>query len=170
MPRSYEFDDDEPYVVIEKQSGTLSSFFVGIAVGAGLALLFAPQSGERTRRDLQRRARRAQRAAQRVATGVTDTVVDTFQDARRRVEERIDDARQAIEVKKEQVQRAMEAGRAAAQQAREDLERRIAETKASYQSAETGPPMPTTATAHRQASGKRPAVVAAQQDEEPEGT
>ena len=31
------------------------------------------------------------------------------------------------------MQRAMEAGRAAAQQAREDLERRIAETKAVYQ-------------------------------------
>ena len=70
MPRSYEFDDDEPYVVIEKKSGTLSSFFVGIAVGAGLALLFAPPSGERTRRDLQRRARRAPRAEQSVATGV----------------------------------------------------------------------------------------------------
>lgn len=133
MSRHYDFDDEEPYVVIEKQSGTLSSFFVGVAIGAGLALLFAPQSGQDTRRGLQRRARRARRAARRMADDVTDTVVDTFQDARRKVEERIDTARQAIEVKKEQVQRAMEAGRAAAQQAREELERRIAETKAAYQ-------------------------------------
>ena len=59
MSRDYEFDDDEPFVVIEKQSGTLSSFLVGIAIGAGLALLFAPQSGVQTRRGLQRRARRA---------------------------------------------------------------------------------------------------------------
>jgi hypothetical protein len=34
--------------------------------------------------------------------------------------------------KKEQVHRAMEAGRAAAQEARDELERRIAETKAAY--------------------------------------
>jgi gas vesicle protein len=142
MSRDYEFDDDEPYVVIEKQSGTLSSFFVGIAIGAGLALLFAPQTGVQARRGLQRRARRAQRAARRMATDMTDTVVDTFQDARQRVEHRIDSARQAIEMKKEQVHRAMEAGRVAAQQAREELERRIAETKAAYQT--TGDGAPTT--------------------------
>src|SRR4051794_24707600 len=138
MSRDYEFDDDEPFVVIEKQSGTLSSFFVGIAIGAGLALLFAPQSGVQTRRGLQRRARRAQRAARQMANDMSDTVVDTFHDARRKVEERIDTARQAIEVKKEQVHRAMEAGRAAAQQAREELERRIAETKAAYQTTGDG--------------------------------
>jgi gas vesicle protein len=166
MSRQYEFDDDEPFVVIEKQSGTLGSFFVGIAIGAGLALLFAPQSGVQTRRGLQRRARRAQRAARRMANGVTDTVVDGFQDARRKVEERIDSARQAIEVKKEQVQRAMEAGRAAAQQAREELERRIAETKAAYQPTGDG------ATAMSTASLRRPATVSAspRADEETDET
>ena len=133
MSRQYEFDDDEPFVVIEKQSGSLSSFFIGLAVGAGVALLFAPQSGLETRRGIRRRARRATRAAQQVATEVTGTVTDTFTDARRRVEEQIDTARTAIEIKRQQVQRAMEAGRAAAHQAREDLERRIAETKAAYQ-------------------------------------
>jgi len=35
-------------------------------------------------------------------------------------------------MKREQVQRAMEAGRTAARQAREELENRIAETKAAY--------------------------------------
>ena len=35
-------------------------------------------------------------------------------------------------MKRQQVQRAMEAGKAAAQEAREELEQRIAETKASY--------------------------------------
>jgi hypothetical protein len=48
------------------------------------------------------------------------------------VEQGIDTARQAIDLKKRQVSRAMEAGRAAAQQARDELERRIAETKAAY--------------------------------------
>ena len=167
----YDFDDDEPYVIIEKQSGTLSSFFVGLAIGAGVALLFAPKSGVQTRRELQRRARRARRTARRVADDVTDTVVDTFHDARRRVEERIDTARQAIEVKKEQVQRAMEAGRAAAQQAREELERRIAETKASYQpGADTAAAMPAPARSRAASARQAAPVVPGRPDEEPEGT
>ena len=170
MPRQYEFDDDEPYIIIEKQSGTLGSFFVGLAIGAGLALLLAPQSGAQTRREIRRRARRARRAARQVATDVTGTVVDGFNDARRRVEERIDGARQAIEVKKEQVQRAVEAGRAAAQQAREELERRIAETKAAYQA---GGDVARGSRASRSPSPTRvsaPAVPAASDvDDEPSG-
>ena len=123
--RQHDYDDDEPYVVIEKRSGGVGSFLLGIALGAGIALLMAPQSGADTRREIQRRARRAR-------TAVQDTVTDTFEQARAQVEERIDTARSAIELKRRQVTRAMEAGRAAAQDARDELERRIAETKAAY--------------------------------------
>jgi hypothetical protein len=51
------------------------------------------------------------------------------------VTSRVDRARDAVELKRQQVQRAVEAGRVAAAHAREDLERRIAETKAAYQPA-----------------------------------
>ena len=118
-----EFDEDDPYVVIERREGGVGSFFLGIAIGAGIALLFAPESGAATRRRLKRSAARVRDAAQ-----------DTFDDARAKVEERIDAARQQVELRKAQVERAVSAGRAAAQQAREDLERRIAETKAAYRS------------------------------------
>lgn len=134
--RDYDFDDDGPYVVIEKHSGSLGSFFTGLAIGAGLALLFAPQSGIETRRKIRRRARQARDTAQGAVSDVTEGVADTFHDARRRVEDRIDDARRAMEMKREQVTRAVEAGRAAAHAAREELERRIAETKAEYNSGE----------------------------------
>ena len=127
----YEFDD-EPYVVIERQSAGVAPFLIGLALGAATALLLAPRSGAATRRDIKRRALRVRRAAKHVASDVTDTVVDTFQDARRRVEEQIDTARQAVELKRQQVHRAMEAGRVAAHDAREELEQRIAETKAAY--------------------------------------
>jgi gas vesicle protein len=127
----YEFDD-EPYVVIERQSAGVAPFLIGLALGAATALLLAPRSGAATRRDIKRRALRVRRAAKHVASDVTDTVVDTFQDARRRVEEQIDTARQAVELKRQQVHRAMEAGRVAAHEAREELEQRIAETKAAY--------------------------------------
>jgi gas vesicle protein len=129
----YQFEDDQPYVVIERHSeGGVGPFLLGIALGAGVALLLAPRSGAATRRDIKRRALRVRRAAENVATDVTDTVVDTFQEARRRVETQIDSALQVVDMKRQQVQRAMEAGKAAAQEAREELEQRIAETKASY--------------------------------------
>lgn len=130
----YQFDDDDqPYVVIERHSDTgIGPFLIGLALGAGAALLLAPRSGAATRRDIKRRARRVRRAAENVANDVTATVVDTFEDARRRVEDQIDSARHALDVKRQQVHRAMEAGRAAAQEARDELEQRIAETKAAY--------------------------------------
>jgi gas vesicle protein len=136
MRRHYEDDfddeDDGPYVVIEKRSGGAGSFLLGLAVGAGIALLLAPQSGDATRRGLTRRARRMRDAAETAVADVGETVQDTFAAARQRVEEKIGEARDAIETKREQVQRAVEAGRAAAEQARADLERRLAETKAAY--------------------------------------
>ncbi len=130
--REYHFDEDEPYVVIEKSEAGTGSFLLGLAIGAGVALLFAPRSGEDTRRDLNRRAHRVKDAAHGMAEDLTDSVRDRFQEARQQVEERIDSARHAVEVKRQQVTQAVHAGRAAAAQAREDLERRIAETKAAY--------------------------------------
>jgi len=127
-------DEDGRYVIVERHEGGggIGTFLLGAAIGAGLALLFAPQSGAETRADIKRRARNARDAAGRVATGVTESVTDTFHDARRRVEEQIDHARSAIETKKEQMRRAMEAGRAAADEARVELENRLTETKAAY--------------------------------------
>lgn len=124
--------DEQPYIVIEKHSGSVGNLLLGVLIGAGVALLFAPRSGEETRTAISRRARKAGSTVKGVAEEVTDQVVDTFEGAKARVEEQIESARTAIEVKKAQVTRAMEAGREAAQQARGDLERRLAETKAAY--------------------------------------
>ena len=124
--------DDDPAVIIERNSGGVGSFLLGVAIGAAAALLLAPQSGAATRRDIRRSARRARRAARDIAGDISTRVNDTFEQARDRVEQGIDTARQAIDLKKRQVSRAMEAGRAAAQEARDELERRIAETKAAY--------------------------------------
>jgi len=131
----YDFEDEEPYVIIEHRSPGLGSFFIGAAIGAGIALLMAPRSGVETRQGIKRGAQRTRDAARKVAQDVTDGVVGTFEDARRRVEEQIDNAREAIELRTRQVTSAVEAGRAAAQEARLDLEQRLAETKAAYRAA-----------------------------------
>jgi gas vesicle protein len=128
----YDWDDDEPYVVIEQNPPGVGSFILGLAVGAGLALLFAPRSGEETRRDLERRARKVGDQAQELVSDLTDTVNSKFQQAKETVGDKIDSARNAVDLKRRQVSNAVDAGRAAAQQARVELEQRIAETKAAY--------------------------------------
>jgi gas vesicle protein len=130
--RHDEIDDDEPYVIIEKNTGSVGSFLLGIAIGAGVALILAPQSGEETRRGIARQARQARDRARDLADDVGEQVTDRVRGARDAVNVRVDQARRAVDLKRRQVERAVEAGRAAAQQARADLERRIAETKAAY--------------------------------------
>src|SRR3712207_4704886 len=70
----YEYEEGEPFVVIEKHSSSLGSFFWGLVAGAGLALLFAPQSGADTRYRIKLKARRAKQAAPDIAGDVPDTV------------------------------------------------------------------------------------------------
>jgi gas vesicle protein len=131
------YDDDEPYlrepyVIIERREQGIGSLLFGIALGAGVALLLAPQSGVETRREIARRARRAQEAAQDFVGDVSGTVADKFQEVRASVEERIEATLDAVDDKKRRVSNAFHAGRAAARDARGELEQRIAESKAAY--------------------------------------
>jgi gas vesicle protein len=135
----YEWYEDDPYVaerpyvIVERnESPGIGSFLIGLALGAGAALLLAPQSGEETRREIARRARRAQEAAQDLVEDLSGTVADKFQDVRASVEERIEATFDAVDAKRRQVSNAFEAGRAAARETRGELEHRIAERKAAY--------------------------------------
>src|SRR3954463_14021742 len=116
---------DRPYVIVEKRDSGLGSFIIGLALGAGAALLFAPQSGEETRRSIARRARRAQQAAQDFVEDVSGTVADKFNDVRSTVEERIEATLDAVDTKKRQVTNAFESGREAAPQSRGQPQHRI---------------------------------------------
>ena len=135
----YEWYDDEPYrepyVIVERQEAGVGSFILGLALGVGVALLLAPQSGEETRQSIARRARRAQAAAQDLVGDMSGVVAEKFNDVRDRVGDTIDATFDAVEAKKRRVSSAFEAGRAAARQTRGDLESRIAERKAAYKDA-----------------------------------
>ena len=130
------YDDDEPYrqpyVIVERSEPGVGSFLIGLALGAGVALLLAPQSGEETRRVIAKRARKAQDAAKDFVEDVSGTVADKFQEVRASVEERIEATLEAVDDKKRRVSNAFYAGRAAAREARGELEQRIAESKAAY--------------------------------------
>jgi len=130
-------EDDEPYdvgpyVIVERRETGIGPFLIGLALGAGAALLFAPQSGDETRRGIARSARRAQDAAQGFVGDVSGTVADKFKEVRASVEERIEATLDAVDDKRRRVSNAFHAGRAAARDARGELEQRIAESKAAY--------------------------------------
>src|SRR3990172_3190477 len=67
---------NEDHVVLVERDGSSSVvwFLVGGLLGAGLALLYAPQSGARTRRDLGRRVGKLRQAADQALTDLKDAV------------------------------------------------------------------------------------------------
>lgn len=59
----------------------------GGIIGAGMALLFAPQSGERTRRDICRSARRVKSRADEKVEDLSDTISDLVESIGDKTEE-----------------------------------------------------------------------------------
>lgn len=90
-------DRDEPAVVIERRGGGagtgIAMFLLGAAIGAGVALLFAPQSGEETRAELRRSARRLKRKAR----DIVDQGGEVVDDLKRQGRTAVKDARSALE-------------------------------------------------------------------------
>jgi gas vesicle protein len=114
---------DVPVVVVEKSDGGMGPFMWGALLGAGLALLFAPHSGEETRRMIKNRGRRLWAAAEEKAAEIQDLVTSGFEDAKSRVEDALDD-------RKQQARDVVDAGKAAVHSARDELERRLADARA----------------------------------------
>ncbi len=91
----------------ENGGSKVSYFLVGLGVGALLGILFAPKSGEETRRELAGKAEEGREYAQRKA-----------RELRERAEELLERSRQIVERQKEQVTAAVEAGKEAYQKAK----------------------------------------------------
>lgn len=114
--------DEVPYIVVQRDSGSsVGSFLVGALLGAGVALLFAPRSGEETQRDLKERAIRFRDAAE-----------DRVKDAQRQIEERMEQARVELMARVDAVRDAVDSGREAAREARGELEEKLDRSKKAY--------------------------------------
>jgi gas vesicle protein len=114
--------DEAPYIVIERDGGGgVGSFVLGALVGAGLALLFAPKSGEETQAELKEKARKLRSVAE-----------ERVREAQRQLEERLEDVRDGVQTRFDEVKDAVSAGRTAATDARGDLERKLQRSKAAY--------------------------------------
>ena len=86
------------------------SFILGGALGACLALLFAPESGRRTRERLRD-----------LAADVRDKTIDLSEDLRDKAEDALERGREVYEEKRSVVTAAVQAGKEAVQRERERL-------------------------------------------------
>ncbi len=118
-----EFSGNDPIVVERRSGGGMGLFLLGVAVGAGLALLYAPQSGEETRADLRRGARKVRRKARDLADEAREAAGDVVRTSR---EAAGDFARSSKAAAGDFVRTTRAAARDAAGEARDALERRLA--------------------------------------------
>lgn len=105
--------DDLPYLVIERHSAGFGTFFWGLVIGAGAALLFAPRTGAETRDEIRERVDRARSAAE----DRLETARSTVSRTRDRLEDRIDSVRDQIDNVRDRIE-------ARAEDAREAIDRR----------------------------------------------
>jgi gas vesicle protein len=117
--------DEKQVVVIERSEGGLGGFLLGLAVGAAVAVLFAPRSGEETRRELRNQGRRLRASATEKAEDLQEMLGGSYEDTRSRVEDGIQRAREVIDEKRTDANDVVDAGKAAVGSAREELERRL---------------------------------------------
>jgi gas vesicle protein len=81
---------EPPAVASERRSGSgIGIFVLGVVIGAGLALLYAPHSGPEMRRKVARGARRVRRKARDLATSAQDTAQDAARSTREALERRL---------------------------------------------------------------------------------
>src|SRR5689334_24981008 len=92
--------NDEQVVVVEKEGGGLLVFLAGAVLGAGLALLFAPQSGRETRRMLGERVRRLKDLAEDKLGEWQGAAEEGMDAVRERVDEGVRSARRVVEDRK----------------------------------------------------------------------
>ena len=106
--------DDAQYVLIERDSGgSFGSFLWGAALGAGLALLLAPRSGQQTRNEIRAGVQRLRDQAEDAVRNAQDSVTGRIDGVRAKVRAPVDVARDAFE-----------AGRRGAREARGEYEYR----------------------------------------------
>lgn len=82
----------------------------GAVLGAGVALLLAPQSGKETRKDITKYARKARRKVEGVAGEVAETVSDFAEAVEEKAEELLDRGKDLAKESREAVLAALEEG------------------------------------------------------------
>jgi len=80
-------------------------FAIGVAAGAGAALLYAPQSGEKTRRQVRRRLEDASEYVKDTADTISDRAGKAYKVSRDAVEDALDSAGNVYDAAAKRVQK-----------------------------------------------------------------
>jgi gas vesicle protein len=130
----------ERTVIIQRGGSSLWWFLVGGALGAGLALLFAPQSGDRTRRVVGRKLGKLRDAADEALDELRDAWSPGDERLHRSLAQTEPEADEKEDAGSETEADAVESnasGHSRPAPARQELERRLAEARARRQRALT---------------------------------
>ena len=98
-----------PDTALNKNSAM--AFIAGAFLGAGVALLLAPQSGRKTRRDLRHLAEETRNKAEAAQLKLRHSIDDIVGDAAEKIEEGLDRGIEWTDSKIEELQHALDAGR-----------------------------------------------------------
>lgn len=107
-------DDEREVVYVEREEPSFKPIIFGALMGLAVGLLFAPQSGEETRRLVRRRLRKVRAMAEEKVGEISERITGEFQRPARARREDVRD------------------------EARSDLERRLAEARARRRVANAG--------------------------------
>lgn len=88
----------------------LGAFVIGGLIGAAAALLYAPQSGRKTRRDITKTARRAKKGAVDLVEDIVESMSDFTGDVKDKAEDIIDRGRELSESAKKEIIATLEHG------------------------------------------------------------
>ena len=113
-------DEEREIIYVERGDGTLKPLLLATLIGMTLGFLFAPQSGEETRRALRRRFRRVRALAEEKVGELHDRITGEWEPAE-------DAGGEEAEEDDDEDVPSREGGREAV---REDLERRLAAIRA----------------------------------------
>ena len=86
------------------------AFLVGGAVGAAVALLYAPKSGRETRKDIVRTARKIKKETAHVVEDAIDSINDFTDDVKDKVSDVIEKGKDLSEGAKKEILRNLEHG------------------------------------------------------------
>ncbi len=95
----------------------------GGIVGAGVALLFAPQSGDRTRRDLVRYARKTRTRAEEAVDDLSTNITDLVENIGDKTDELLDKGKEVAGSARKDLIRLIEEGASRLEQFRTKLSR-----------------------------------------------
>lgn len=100
----------------------VSGFMIGGLVGAAVALLLAPQSGEETRTLIRDKSIELRDQVEQTATEARTRAEEIAKDARARAEDLQSRGRVVLEEQKTRIEKAVDAGKKAAGATKEELE------------------------------------------------